>query len=134
MKKYIIMAILKVLTPVSGYTQNSVQQKLIFPEKITITSFSRPASTSFTYSIAKFIDIEGPGNSLLSFRNGQPIVKLPGSSNRSSLIFAEISYPDLVENTINSVNAGLINTYDDQISELFKDAPSLFKVKCIIFF
>ena len=53
---------------------------------------------------------------------------------KNTLLTSEFSLNDILENTINSVNANLLNTYDDHIAELFKNAPSLFKVKCIISF
>ena len=50
------------------------------------------------------------------------------------VITTELSFSDVLEHSMNSLKTGLVNTYDDHITELFKDAPSLFKVKCIISF
>jgi len=62
------------------------------------------------------------------------MIKLPAVFRKSALIFTEFSFPDLMESTVNGINAGWVNTYDDHIPELFKDAPSLFTIKGIISF
>jgi hypothetical protein len=48
------------------------------------------------------------------------------------VLFTKLSFSDLLENSINGLKVNLVNTYDDFVPELFNDAPSLFKIKCII--
>jgi hypothetical protein len=134
MKKLVIIAIFKLLLPAYGHTQSNVRQKLLIREKPAISPFTKAGPVSFKFSFKNFSGEAGSGNSLLSFLNDQLIVKVPGLSKRPALIFTEFSFSDLMENAINGLNNGMINTYDDHISELFKDAPSLFTVKCIICF
>ena len=41
------------------------------------------------------------------------------------MFFAELACCDMLQNALNNLKPDLINTYDDQLTELFKDAPSL---------
>lgn len=134
MKQLIFITILKLLLPLLGQAQSNVIQKLVAPSKNSVNTFSKNIPAPVEYSFKNFADEEESGNNLLSFLNGQPIIRLTGVFRKSAFIFTEFSFPDLMENTVNRINAGWVNTYDDHIPELFKDAPSLFTIKSIISF
>lgn len=134
MKQLILIIILKLLLPVLIHAQSNVIQKLVVPSKVSVNIFNKTFPVIDKYCFKNFTDEERPGNNLLAFLNGQPIINLPRVFRKATLIFTEFSFPDLMENTVNGINAGWVNTYDDHIPELFKDAPSLFTIKGIISF
>ena len=134
MKQLIFITILKLLLPVLVQAQSNVIQKLVVPSKVSVNAFNKIIPAIGTYSFKNLNGEDLPGNNLLSFLNGQPLIRLTGVFRKSAFIFTEFSFPDVMENTMNGINAGWVNTYDDHIPELFKDAPSLFTIKGIISF
>lgn len=134
MKQLVLITILQLLLPVLVQAQSNVIQKLVIPLKVSVNTYTKPIPASVTYSVKKFTGEDGPGNNLLPFLNGEPIIKLPTVFRKPVFIFTEFSFPDLMENTVNGINGGWVNTYDDHIPELFKDAPSFFAIKSRIYF
>ena len=106
--------------------------KIVLPKKQGI-GLLKTSSTSPLYHPLNKISFseEQVNNSLLLF-NDQPVLKLNKAVKKPVLFFTELSFSDVLENSMNRLKPDLIYTYDDQVTELFKDAPSLFKVKCII--
>lgn len=134
MKQLILITILKLLLPVLVQAQSNVIQKLVVPSKVSVNIFSKAIPAIDTYSLKNLNGEDLPGNNLLSFLNGHPLIRLTRVFRKSAFIFTELSFPDVMENTMNGINAGWVNTYDDYIPELFKDAPSLFTIKGILSF
>ena len=134
MKQLILITILKLLLPVLVQAQSNIIQKLVVPSKVSVNAFNKIIPAIGTYSFKNLNGEDLPGNNLLSFLNGHPLIRLTRVFRKSAFIFTEFSFPDVMENTMNGINAGWVNTYDDHIPELFKDAPSLFTIKGIISF
>ncbi len=132
MKQLILITILKLLLPVLVQAQSNVIQKLVVPSKVSVNIFSKAIPAIDTYSFKNLNGEDLPGNNLLSFLNGHPLIRLTRVFRKSAFIFTEFSFPDVMENTMNGINAGWVNTYDDHIPELFKDAPSFFTIKGIL--
>ena len=134
MKELSFILIPVLLLPAFISAQNYVkQQKLIIP----ITKKLLPGNTGknqVSYKDRFLSTPVEPGNRLSAFFRGDPILNFSFLQNRSVLVSPELSYSDLIENTIGNFNDRLINKYDDLCPELFRDAPSLFKIKCVIDF
>lgn len=113
------------------FAQTRVVNKLVFPVKRDILFIQKelPPSTRPDFEINAAG--EPATDPLLSF-NDLPLLNLSKPVSRYFSFFTELSFADVFESGINSFKPGIVTTYDDHITELFKDAPSLVKVKCII--
>jgi len=134
MKKFVLLAILKLLSPALEHAQNSVPEKLLVPQTSKIRIPRKDEPRHDPYVINSLVMAELAEKNILSFLKNEPLLKLPFFPQRSLLLFTEITFTDLLENGINRIKPNLLNTYDDHIDELFRDAPSLFKLKCTIEF
>ncbi len=134
MKIFVLLVILKLLSPALGHAQNSVSEKLVIPQTSKIRFPGKKESRHEPYVINNLVIAEHEENNIFSFLNNEPLLKLPVFHKRSLLIFTGITFTDLLENSINRIKPTLLNTYDDHIDELFREAPSLFKLKCTIEF
>ncbi|MEP7256472.1 MAG: hypothetical protein ABI666_11900 [Ferruginibacter sp.] len=118
---------------VTGFTQSSIKDKLIIPGKFTVLLFEKKEKHTPGIPTKKLIilpeSIQQPGSVISNLL----FIMLKETTKRKATLFiTEVSFNDILESYINGVNGSLINTYDDHISELFKDAPSIVKLKCII--
>ena len=133
MKKLIQTIIFVVVFILPGYAQNNIQPEFIIPAKYL---FFQPVVNKWIKEqipVKKINLLSSSTDNSSAFLSGLPVIKLKETAKRKPTVFiAELSLNDMLENSINSINAGLLNTYDDSIYELFKDAPSLVKFKCII--
>lgn len=135
MKKLIQATVFMVAFFLTGYTQNSVQPEFIIPAKYLFFQPAVNKGIKEQIPVKKINLLSSSTDNSNTFLSGLPVIKLKETAKRKPTVFiAELSLNDMLENSINSINAGLLNTYDDSISELFKDAPSLVKFKCIISF
>lgn len=131
MKKIFFLIVLNTALA-NSFAQTRVISKIIIPLKAHLVLSHKdftPAPPFHTYVISTTAE-PAPG-SLLFFKN-QPLLNLRKPINRFLFLFTEFSFADVLEGTINSYKPGFVNTYDDHITELFKDAPSLVKIKCVI--
>lgn len=115
-----------------GYAQNNVIAIITIPKTIHISLLKPPTSTSFNHLLIKADDLPEAANAPLLFFNNQQLLKLKMPVKKPVMFYADLSFSDVLETSVNSLKTNFINTYDDHITELFKDAPSLVKVKCII--
>jgi len=111
--------------------QNQLRQKLLIPANRSIV-FRPKADIINPSAIAVLNFKEEPANTPLFLFNNVPVPDHKRNAGKPVLIFSELSFSDIFETALNSLKTSLVNTYDDQVTELFKDAPSLFKVKWII--
>jgi len=118
----------------SGYAQNSVRVKFITPSSKRVILPDEPGPGFEKFNLNTMFSPGDAGNKILSMLNDKPLFKIHRGSKIPLMIFTGLSFPDLVENMINKVNANLVTTYDDHIAELFRDAPSRFTLKCTIGF
>ncbi len=131
MKKIIFVIIFWTMLMPFAYSQNQVITKLVIPERKNI-SLSKMKTTSTSYqAIPKLVFSAEAADHDLLFFNGSPVLKHSGTGKRAVFFFTELSFSDVLENTMNRLKTGIVNTYDDQVTELFKDAPSLIKLKLI---
>ncbi|MBK7374272.1 MAG: hypothetical protein IPJ02_01470 [Chitinophagaceae bacterium] len=134
MKKLVLLAILKLLSPAWEHAQNSVPEKLLVPQTSKVRIPRKDEPRHDPYFINSLAIAEHEEKNIFSFLNNEPLLKLSLFPKRSLLFFTEITFTDLLENSINRIKPTLLNTYDDHIDELFREAPSLFKLKCTIAF
>ncbi len=132
MKKAGFIILLNLLLHNPGYAQSNVIARMAIPKSISISLVKPSIATSFDHSLIKAGNLQEGTNTPLLFFNNQQLIKLKSAVNTTVTIFTELSFSDVLENSMNRFKADLINTYDDHITELFKEAPSLVKVKCII--
>jgi hypothetical protein len=95
-------------------------------------SVKKTSATPVIQASGKRIITPGAEQSTLFFFNNEPLIAVNKKAAKPVMIFAELSFGDVLENAMNKLKPGLVNTYDDELTELFKDAPSLLKVKCTI--
>ncbi|MBK7123314.1 MAG: hypothetical protein IPH68_11160 [Chitinophagaceae bacterium] len=131
MKKIIFTIIFGILLMPFGYTQNQVITKMVIPERSRIALIKMKINAASNQSFPKLVYSAEPADNGLLFFNDSPVLKGNGNIKRAVLLFTELSFGDVLENSMNRLKTGLINTYDDQVTELFKDAPSLIKLKFI---
>ena len=132
MKKIVYTALI-MLFYATAYAQNSIKNKMVIPQKKSFFPFTKIEQPTPPLSFANFTYGSSGENSLKTILSNLPVLRLKETSGKKPALFiTEFSFNDILENSINSVDGSLLNTYDDHISELFKDAPSIVKVKCII--
>jgi hypothetical protein len=68
--------------------------------------------------------------SFLSYLSAIKIKETAGKKNTS--FFTAFSFGEFLETAFNNVDASLLNTYDDEVPELFKDAPFMLQLKYVI--
>ena len=134
MKKIIFSIVLNLILLV-GYSQNQAVVKIKIPAKQNVMNTKLLpvawALQSFNHKI--FFKEPYTENYLLLF-NEYPLLKSANNGKKNVSLLTQLSFADVLESSMNKVKTGLINTYDDNISELFKDAPSLLQFTCIISF
>lgn len=112
--------------------QNNKVSKLLIPEKAGMmkpNTGSHPAlQQAVTLTDYKIQPLPNP----LLHLNDQPVLSLPGKAFKMVSLFTELSFSDIFENSMSGIKDDLINSYDDHIPELFNDAPSLLRFKCLI--
>ncbi len=105
---------------------------MAIPQTKYISLLKPSISNSFDNSLIKADNLQESVNTPLLFFNNQQLLKLKKTTKKPVTFYADISFSDMLETSINRLKTDVIITYDDEIAELFKDAPSLLKVKCII--
>jgi hypothetical protein len=132
MKKIITLIIIKLLLQPCCFAQNHYTAEFKIPEKKTVIMSSQPVTSLIDQYLTRTVFTEEPAKMPLFVFNDQPVLVPVKPAKKTMMFFTELSFSDVLENSINNIRAGIINTYDDHITELFKDAPSLIKVKFII--
>jgi hypothetical protein len=132
MKKAAFIILLNLLLLKPGYAQNNVIARMAIPQIKHVSLLKTSMSTSFAHSLIKADNLQEVANTPLLFFNNQQLLKLKKATKRLIMFFADLSFSDVLETSVNRLKTDLINTYDDHITELFKEAPSLVKIKCII--
>ncbi len=103
-----------------------------FPELFTISAIAKYSQPDII-PVKKIELLSAQLNNFNAILTGLPIIKLKETAaGKPILFFTRFSLNDMLENSINSMNDRLLNTYDDHIQELFKEAPSLVTLKCTI--
>lgn len=116
----------------SGYTQNQVVAKMIMPQNGAGNLVKLKTGPHPYHTHSKIIYAPEPADNTAFFFNDQPVLKLKKNRKWPVLLLTQLSFNDVLENSMNGLNPALISTYDDHITELFKDAPSLFKLKFVL--
>lgn len=133
MKKIFCCICLQLLLLNFGKAQNQAVGKIIIPAKPVI-SFTRPLpANSFhqSFNNKSFFNTPASTTNLLFF-NDEPLLKFSATAKKQLTLQTRLSFADVLETSVNSIKSGLVNTYDDNIDELFKDAPSWVQLTCII--
>ena len=133
MKKIIYTYLLLTLFHSFTYSQNSVKFKAIIPQTPFLLVFEKNKKTKTSFYEYKFVFLSKEENKLNAFISKLPEIKISETGKKiKSPLFTELSFSDILENIFASINSSLINTYDEDVPELFKDAPFTFKLKCTI--
>ena len=133
MKHIIGTFIFNFLFVAAAYSQNHVRKIFVVPQQVHFATISRRAITTTAPATTLQINLleSNQGNS--SFLSDLPVIKIKETIKKiPGFFFAELALNDMLENSVNNFNGNLLNTYDDSVTELFRDAPSIIKVKCII--
>lgn len=132
MQKIFFIIILKLLLQQFGYAQNQVVSKIIIPVSTGLGLIKKSSTVSVIPAFNKLsIAPERVNKTLFSFTD-KPLIHVTRRRGKKAMFFAELACCDMLQNALNNLKPDLINTYDDQLTELFKDAPSLVKVKYVI--
>jgi hypothetical protein len=108
--------------------------KLIIPRNTGLVFIKKSSSASVIQTFSNpTITPEVVSKDLLFF-NDKLVIHVDAKKVKPVIFYAALSFSDVLESTVNKLKPGLINTYDYELAELFKDAPSLFNVKCTITF
>lgn len=132
MKKIIIIIILKVFLQLPGFTQNYVVKKIVIPKKAHISILKESTGSKSGYTFSKEIFLIEPVAAPLFTFNDQTLANHRAAVKKPLSVYTELSFSDVLEYSMNSLKDGLVNTYDDHIPEVFRDAPSLIKIRFII--
>ena len=132
MKIKIFIILIVALFPGNGHAQNNTVSIILTPQKKCIPLNKLPKPVHFDHSFFKTGHLREKDNTPQLFFNTLQLPKLKKGANLPFMFFTELSFSDILENSLNRLKADLINSYDDHITELFKDAPSLVKLRCII--
>jgi hypothetical protein len=134
MKKTVFILLIKILLQNGGMAQNLAVKTWVVPQKENISLLKKQLPVN-NKPAAIFTSLKAtPETAPLLVFNSHPLLNAGNLIKKPMQFFAEFSFPDLMESRINSLKSGLINTYDDNVTELFKDAPSLFKIRCMMAF
>lgn len=131
MKQLIFIIILNTLAGYAVYAQSQAVTKIVLPAKAGIR-LQNTTTTTRGKNLPKGFYAEAPVITSLLHFNNQPVLKLSKTTRKPILVFTELSFGDVLQNSMNGLKPNLVNTYDNHILELFNDAPSLFKIKFII--
>lgn len=134
MKNLICIAVCKIFLLAGVNAQSNAKPRFVIPAYHEVSLITNTSSVNHACSFSHFTLAQEPGNKMLIFLNNEPFLKFKATPKKIILVSAQLSFTDLVENTINSVKDGLLNKYDEHITELFRDAPSLVSLKCSIGF
>ncbi len=129
MKKIIFCIILQLLFINFGKAQSKAVAKITLPAKQVVLFTPQLPATSFNHK--NFINTATVKAQLLFF-NDVPLLKVAGTQKKQLMLLTRLSFADVLETTVNSFKPRLVNTYDDNIDELFKDAPSWLQLTCIV--
>jgi len=105
---------------------------MAIPENTVISLLKPSTPASINQKLIKALHLPEQENAAMLFFNDQQVLQIKKAGKVPVRFFTEISCSDMLEGSVNMFNPALINTYDDHITELFKEAPSLVKVKCVI--
>jgi hypothetical protein len=131
MKKTILIIIFQVFLQ-QGFPQNQFVAKMVIVQDQYPGMLRSKVQPHTFHQVHKIIFSPEAQNNTALFINDHPVITINGNTKRSMLLLTELSFSDVLETSMNSIKNGLVNTYDDHISELFKDAPSLVKLKFIL--
>lgn len=132
MQQLIFIIIFNTLFGQAGYAQNQAVTKIMIPGKAGISLLKTTTTQKSYQALSKTVYSEVPLRISLLHFNDQPVLKLSKTTRKPILVFTELSFGDVLQNSMNGLKPNLVNTYDNHILELFNDAPSLFKIKFII--
>lgn len=133
MKQIIGTIIFSFLFVAAAYSQNYVRKIYVVPQQLHFATISRKALTTAAPATTVQINFTEANQGNSPLLSGLPVIKIKETIKKfAGSFYAELALNDMLENSVNSFNGNLVNTYDDSITELFRDAPSLIKVKCII--
>lgn len=133
MKKLIHTAFFLALCSLSASSQNYVHKTFVIPARPVISPFIKIKSDASGNSIKNIklniVLLEDD----VSFISNLPVVNLNKMPGRLPIqFFTELSLNDMLENSVNTINGNILYTYDGHITELFRDAPSIVKIHCVI--
>ncbi len=135
MRKLFYSILFAIIFHALGYAQNNAKFKIILPQKNLSLNISPIKNTSYSFLLKSLSCTTATKTTFQSFISALPLIQLNKAvGKKSKLFFTGFSFGELLETAFNKVNTSLINSYDDEVPELFKDAPFTLKLKCVISF
>jgi hypothetical protein len=116
-----------------AHAQKNIKFTMVLPKQSFLSSAQKNKVHGNLFSFNHLKLVAESETKFQSFIAALPVIKITETATKRSLsFFAALSPGDLLENAFNKVNASLLNTYDDEVPELFKDAPFMVQLKCFI--
>lgn len=132
MKKTILSIILKLFL-CAGYAQNQAVVKILIPAQKDLTNMKHLTVKSIHRSFDHKIFLSRSCTEKYLFCvNEYPLLKTAANLKSKISVSTQLAFADVLESYMNNIKTGLISTYDDSITALFKDAPSMLQFTCII--
>ncbi len=133
MKKIIFTALLMIFSAGLCYSQKSIVNKFIIPRQHSFTLLKEIKKNTVDFAFNDLKVAAEPENKFHRFIYGLPSIKIKETAGRKPFsFFTQLSFSDIVENGFGKLHSGIANTYDDELPELFKDAPYAVKLHLII--
>lgn len=135
MRKLLCIAFMIFFYSSFSSAQNSLKFNLSKLQIFTAFTIIKTVYSYPDFSLNKQVVPSKEANRIACFIENLPQIKLKTIGNKFSFAFyTELSFSDMIEGAFKNANSGLINTYDDNITGLYKNAPFLLKLKCCIHF
>jgi len=134
MKRKIYISSLFIFITTVAFSQKILHHHVFFPQGFFVVSKTKTENKiPALFVLPQPADVAIPKAKFISLFTGLPVIKLMEPVNRKKpVLLTELCFGEIAETIFEQANSSLLNTYDDTIPELFKDAPFSVKITCII--
>lgn len=132
MRQFFLLILVGFIALQQGYGQNRATTKISITPKTQVSLLNTGNGQTSHPTIPVADNKAEPAGFPLFHFNDSPIIKLFRAPVKPVRFFTQLSFSDILENHMNGLQINLLNTYDDMVPELFSEAPSVFKITCII--
>ena len=133
MKRMLYFNLLVIVFHAGAYSQKLVHHSMRLPQKLPVITTAKTNNDIAAFIFLQRAEVTPPQNRFISLLNALPFIKFKEpANNKLPVLLTELSFGEIAESIFEKANSSLLNTYDDTIPELFKDAPFSVKITCII--
>lgn len=119
----------------AGYAQNVAVAKIRIPAQQDVMNTKQLPARSIHQSFDHKIFLNKPyTDNYLLYLNEYPLLKNAANLKSKISVSTQLAFADVLESYMNNIKTGLISTYDGRIMELFKEAPCMLQLTCILSF